>query len=391
MKVYCAFWFPTIFHETNKVVKPKDEVLGIDISDNVIETSKRLFLDIKRQPDNSLLFQTCCYPNEHVDRVVTRELKLQFEKQSNNGFTVYSFDDENVNFDDYLYSNVFYHHAKSLYHNHEINHDSDSGLKAVSSALISFNADTIFQQDNNILKFYITQYETLFTQHYAVEISLANMFYDKMLSFFDALEERIKDSEYINNLNNDKIQILEEELNNIIEELRLHNKKMFQIPFVYDALTKRARCRKIIKILLKYRGQICNALVREIVTLCDNARIEYNYCKTLLESKYNTAIRHDVRFSQQQIDLMRSGEETDEVKNLIEKDLSRKIANNIRNSVRYIENIKEKSSYRTYVLVDNKLAEADMLSHKALTITWVAFAVTLLSVIVEFIRFFVNI
>ena len=225
MKVYCAFWFPTIFHETNKVVKPKDEVLGIDISDNVIETSKRLFLDIKRQPDNSLLFQTCCYPNEHVDRVVTRELKLQFEKQSNNGFTVYSFDDENVNFDDYLYSNVFYHHAKSLYHNHEINHDSDSGLKAVSSALISFNADTIFQQDNNILKFYITQYETLFTQHYAVEISLANMFYDKMLSFFDALEERIKDSEYINNLNNDKIQILEEELNNIIEELRLHNKK----------------------------------------------------------------------------------------------------------------------------------------------------------------------
>lgn len=366
-------------------MEPHNENLGIDISDNV-DNAFRQFLDIKKNDDDALVFQTYCLSSDK-SRNIIHKLILQLEGQSNNGFAVYSYDDDDVNFDDCLYSCVFYHHAKSIYHEHEINHDSDAGLKALSSNVIPFVPEDIFHQDNSILQYYITQYEILFTKHYANELSGKNMFYDKVIRTFDALEGyfvKLKSDA----LDDEQIKRLEEALDNVMKELYSHNNKLFNIPFVYDALTKKKRCEKIIKILQKYRGVICDSLVKDLITVCDNARIEYTYCKTLLESKYNTEIRHDVVFTTQEIADIRSHKETEEVKQLLKRDTSRKIANNIRNSIRYIESIRQKCSYRTYELVDGRLTDADKFSRKARKLSLFLGILTIINFIIGIARLF---
>ena len=381
MRRYCAFWFPTIFHQTDiNVVRERNEVLNIPISDNVKNSADELFLDVVKQQDEGLLFTTYRLLMDGT-KEKKHELKLKLEERSNNGFAVYSYDDE-VNFSDYLYNHVFYHHAKSLYHDHEISHDSDAGLEALSSDMIPFVPKDIFRQNNPIVRYYLKQYETLFAQHYACRLSKHNKFYDRVLRLFDALQRYDKERKP---LSKKEFCRLEKELDTIREEISSYSKELVEIPFVYDALTTRARCKKKMKNLLNAQGQICHALMKSITILCDNARIEYTYCKTLLESKYNTQIKHNVIFDNQEIyqishDGPRNGRRKDKLSQI---DESRKIANNIRNAVRYIENIKGKCEYRTYELLDNRLEVADKFSRRSRLLAWVLGVITILSFIKE--------
>ena len=60
------------------------------------------------------------------------------------------------------------------------------------------------------------------------------------LTSFDALEGyfvKLKSDA----LDDEQIKRLEEALDNVMKELYSHNNKLFNIPFVYDALTKKKR------------------------------------------------------------------------------------------------------------------------------------------------------
>lgn len=380
MRQYCAFWFPTIFHQTDvKVVRARDAVLKIPISDNVKKSADELFLDVRKQADDGLVFTTYCILKDGTQKN-KHELELKFEEKSNNGFVVYSYDDEGVKSHDYLFRHVFYHHAKSLYHDHEISHDSDAGLEALSSDMVEFVPKDIFRQNNPIIRYYLKQYEALFAEHYAFDLSAKNRFYGKVLRIFDAIQKYHTKKKSLSKKNLDN---LEDELDRIREEISSYNGEI-KVPFVYDALTQKARCEKKIKNLLRLQGQICRALVKDIIVICDNARMEYTYCKTLLESKYNTQIKHNVSFDNQEIYKISHKPRNDRSKDkLAQIDESRKIANNIRNSIRYIENIKGKCVYRAYELVDNKLEVADKFSRRSQRLAWALGLITIVSFVIE--------
>ena len=80
--------------------------------------------------------------------------------------------------------------------------------------------------------------------------------------------------------------------------------------------------------------------LKSLLGTCGNALTEYNYCKSLLESKYNTEYKHDLTISDAEVKIL--GESRGVSDELLAKDHHRKIAFNIRNSVRYIEEIRNK-------------------------------------------------
>jgi len=84
------------------------------------------------------------------------------------------------------------------------------------------------------------------------------------------------------------------------------------------------------------------ASIYKINKLCENALIEYTFCKTLLTSIYNQSFIHD-----NNVQLLK--EEDKELK--IEY---RRKALNIRNAIRYIESIKYKNQNRHNILVSDR-------------------------------------
>ena len=88
--------------------------------------------------------------------------------------------------------------------------------------------------------------------------------------------------------------------------------------------------------------------------LCEGALTEYVYCKTLLESKYNSQVTHN-RF-----------DSTNKTENeILELDKWRKKACNIRNAIRYIETVKYRCANAQTNGVNMILKKADKLSYKA--------------------------
>lgn len=368
-KRYCAFWFPTIFHQTGlNVFNSRHSVTGIDISDYVKKSSFRLFLDVNEDKNGNIVFSTYTKSTDSkpIDSKVI--LRLQRESFSNNGFAVYSYEDEKVDFKDYLFSSVLYHHAKSLHHNHEVKHDSDSGLTAISDSDISFLPYDIFRQNNVILLQYIKQYEILFAEHYAYILSEKSRFYDKVISAFEAFR-KYRTREKLLTLDDYQFRKLTNAVITLFKEVCSVNSELLGGSDKHLEIKNRCQCKKAIKRLMDQQAPICQFLVQDILKICNNALIEYTYCKTLLKSKYNTAVKHNLSFDKCEIfDIFYSKNHGQE--ELLQKDISRKRANNIRNSMRYIECIKDKCSQRTYELTDAMLTEADRMGRKANVLAW---------------------
>jgi len=93
---------------------------------------------------------------------------------------------------------------------------------------------------------------------------------------------------------------------------------------------------------------------RKIGMLCEGALTEYVYCKTLLESKYNSQVTHN------KIDLANKTESE-----VIEFNKWRKKACNIRNAIRYIETVKYRCTNAHANGINMILKKADNLNHKA--------------------------
>ena len=96
-----------------------------------------------------------------------------------------------------------------------------------------------------------------------------------------------------------------------------------------------------------YKLELLIKATQDLNALCENALIEYTYCKTLLTSIYNQSFRHDVDIELNK----RLVNEINEKKKIEERIEYRRKALNIRNAVRYIENIKYKNQNRQdYIL-----------------------------------------
>ena len=387
-KRYCAFWYPSVFHQTGlNVAERIHEISHKDISDNVPTTSYRLFLDITESHRGDLIFKTYTeFPlGGGGARSYKDELTLKFETQSNNGFVVYSYENDKVDFDDYIYSSTFYHYAKSLRHCHEINHDSDSGLSAMSDKECSFLPRDIFKQDNVVLRYYLKQYERLFAEHYAKYLSTRSAFYDKVIRVVDKFRNYLSSNGAIS-LSERDWQRIELSINAIIKEINGINQDLLGRSIGLSKVRGEAECRRAMKKILKKRGRICHLLLQNILQLCDNAEVEYTYCKTLLESKYNTETKHDVLFDKFEVDALSRRSNASIRGNLLRRDESRKIANNIRNAMRYIGCIRDKCNNRIYELVDTVLDSSDNLARKAYLWAWVFGVATVVSLVLAIVK-----
>lgn len=361
---YCVFWYPTIFHrekEERKNIKQKD----LPISDGSDFERKLSFI---QDDERNLIFTI----RDVVDGK-TREFGFTFKKtaESRNGFVVYSYNKEVFDFfgnqckdNDNIENNsdkdldcVFlscYHYAKSLYHEHEVHNESDARIKAYyfktegdKRVYLSEEPD-ISALNHEVIDFFLGQYEQLFCRYYAENISKSYkdfMWYIQQLRekpgiLHDKLKALPTDSKLIDlallwfqNKKKDIDELLKDK--NEEEYIQGHTKSD-------NGLSDAEKLNEITQLsdyIEQNRARVLVSLLGNVLKLCGNALTEYTYCKTLLESKYNSYTHHDVVFTEDEIKNL-SGTNCDPT--LIKRDLRRKRAFNIRNSIRYIEGVRNK-------------------------------------------------
>ncbi len=282
---YCTFWYPTIYHKELECFYLEGHRLSRVISDRGITYT----LHIVRDASENLIVTS-----EFDSKSASTPFTVVLEKTSNrrNGFVQYRFDTDPIpvglydKFKTVLRRDV-YHLAKDFYHEHEANR----GEKTRDAALWAVVTDTplpLNAIDNQFLTSYLTDYCEIF-KDYAEDISHLN---------------------YLAQNSEEKIKLFENYLKQH-PKLSSKNKKIIQtaINNQWD----------------KYIPDLC----LEVNKLCENALIEYTYCKTLLCSKYNGSFHPTVPSPLTSF-----------------KTECRQGILNIRNSIRYIENIKFRNQNR---------------------------------------------
>lgn len=227
------------------------------------------------------------------------------------GFVQYSFDIDLIDvayrekFETVLCKDV-YHLAKQFYHEHETNKGKDGALRAV----LTDTPESLEKDDNVFLTTFLSYYHDIF-QSYA------------------------KDLSYLNK----KAQEREWQISYIQNKLRAFNKHKSSVEV--DELLQG------IRVKINEQQERLNGHLLDINRLCESALIEYTYYRTLSGSKYNKSFHH----------------------NIIPRDDSQEVwrdkAANIRNSVRYIENIKYINQNRFNRFSVYKLDEARLLQEES--------------------------
>ena len=100
--------------------------------------------------------------------------------------------------------------------------------------------------------------------------------------------------------------------------------------------------------------------MRVLSKLCGDALTEYTYCKALLGSKYNDDYIYDRYFNHRQVELLSLY--SDFFPKLSTLDNRRKKAFNIRNSIRYIEGVKQNCSRWENELTENLIEHVHNIS-----------------------------
>lgn len=278
-----------------------------------------------------------------------------------------------------------YHNAKDLYHKHEIQDSSDGRLEAYfknsETGEYLYDRPDIINPNHEVISFFIEQYERLFDT-YAHTISRQySEITPKLAEYFKiASSKEIKDKksalEYLSKLqkhvrankllqialDNDKLLktnktnfSIEDSIDSLIGDYKQQiddvEKELKKEQELFDAINndennenrKIQRFNKIKKEIWRNEDFVINFFVdylKSLLGTCGNALTEYNYCKSLLESKYNTEYKHNLDIAENDLKIL--GENKSVSKELQAKDHHRKVAFNIRNSVRYIEEIRNK-------------------------------------------------
>lgn len=183
----CVFWMPTIWHSP---IHTRLRRLDIEqnISDFGVQTILRVSIERKSenesveeaQKDTELIKRPITIRlswkekdnGETMMNEVSSEFMLKYKTHSQNGMVVYEYEipanyptSINPDFNTFL-KGICYHHVKSLFHDHEVHYDRDKGLMAyIPEPKQSFDAYSIYDNDNCALKYFIKQYEDTFSNY----------------------------------------------------------------------------------------------------------------------------------------------------------------------------------------------------------------------------------
>lgn len=501
----CVFWFPSIYHnsinerlqrfEIEKPITDFNSVAKLKVSIDYSHEGKNIEEDIKKaRKDTKLIEKTLRFEvykiNDNGDKEnIFSSFELKYVDHSNNGMVVYSYQEP----DDYpkgenkppfekALKTIFYHCAKSLFHNHEVQTDRDSGLEAYIAESDFDPKQDIKKPDNKAIKYFLSQYEIIFMNYaerasrligerdavlakFEGKITLPdNGFYSGYLTltrhgwsdfswwyehtsdkqdvircqkdvqswrliinppykrrkrrlqhYFDRYEkivsvlgeivknnptdENIIEYRIVEKCNaiGEKLKAWEEEEEKEWEEeWEKEEKREGKKESFWNRLTKKdtypihkmlriceiglSLCRfPKFKVVLFHRLKkyyldlpiLTEETRRRISMLCEGALTEYVYCKTLLESKYNTQVTH-TKLSRSDSEPNRRNEDVD---------IWRKKACNIRNSIRYIETVKYRCINAQSNSVNMTLRKSDLLSRNGKIWTFIGIVLAVLGIV----------
>lgn len=270
----------------------------------------------------------------------------------------------------------FYHHAKLFYHEHETHYDSDG--KYISYYYTNEHengvrdylreAPSLSKKNNPVINWYIEQFEERIVEN-AENIS---RHYKNWSAEFEGtlwLKRRVNNALKENSINDILYLIGEIRSRKEILAVESGEENPPDILGIEDVrnttndpkVTLNNQYRDSIVDLINYHYDGLSALAKE----CTDSLIEYTYCKTLLESKYNDLYKHNRYFTKQ--DLKNFLEDPNDP-NLLQKDYCRKKAFNIRNSIRYIEDIKQKCDIEGVRITEMLIEEVHGISKDSETI-----------------------
>ena len=285
---------PTIFHK-EIVAKTKEVINEEDGSDGFFNLSDEsptysYYAKFELSENGDIVIHSKVQVSDDEKEEFRTVLSL-LPDQRKNGFVQYRFD-ESIIPENYRMpfkrnlTNAMYHKIKELYHEHECNTGKDSDL----CPKIQDEPFELDQNDNEALMGFLEDFSRLFCAN-AKSVSELNKRAKELFVEFRWVQERVWELSKSDSLH--------------WEDLREF----------YD---------------LQHSTII---VINTVSRLCENSSIEYTYCKTLLSSIYNKSFKHDNTPNPAAADF--------EIQNN-----RRRSALNIRNAVRYIENIKYKNLNR---------------------------------------------
>lgn len=365
-KLYCTFWYPTIFLNVDANIIP--EKRGKPIYFNVEDDSDLFFKGSISIDDKECIFiKTSVKTN--TDCEINFDLKLVLIEKRSNGFRQYElqFTDEEtlianiseiprfkekpatifVNCFCKILCKAIYHKIKEFYHKHEADTGKDGDLIAIwdtEETFVILDNEQINQcNDNKYLLSFLENFEKMFRMK------------AQNISDFNAI-----------------IQLRQTAF---IDEFGIENRWG----------VKTLPSKNITKISdKKFYGLVDN--IKQLDVLCENSLIEYTYCKTLLHSLYNKHFKHNIEeledISLDIINLKKEDANYEQVKKVYDENKGhRRQAINIRNSVRYIENIKYKNQNRQFFCLQKLTSETQEILKNGDKIQIISIGLGLLSII----------
>ena len=359
LEYYCTFWYPTIF--LSEPCKTNIAVINTKIDDESLHKFEvELAID---NNENIKIRSTIVETEEHDENLIVAEVDFEIILtpigRRSNGFIQYKFnfdltdkikknieklsafksDDDKIeafrNYFKEALSRPIYHYIKQFYHVHEtIANSTDSALIAVcfetEDDFIRLNNRST-SNDNRYLQGFLNSFQEVFKAR-ARHVSDFNLALTELFNSFT--KKYGSDQRIIGNETTVFWRI--EDFNKIP-------------PNDLELFTKR---------------------LQELYEACEDTLIEYTYCKTLLHSIYNKYYRHDTEEKLEIIekDIIIELEQISDITEKTNQQTSkylrleflkelRRNALNIRNSVRYIENVKYKNQNRQYVVSRIMLAK----------------------------------
>lgn len=430
VQYYCVYWYPTIFHKQRKskthqipekFIDDKSPLYSLSISVNENENNGDLTFNIRfyegkvSEEDKQktaikeiVVKYTAChtlmhdcfviysYQREKLVDDVKNVLRYFYQKaihQNEEDSAIEVLDKKANEFVDRVFLN-FYHQAKGLYHEHEVQKESDGRLQAY---FYNEKENSYVKQEPNIdlrnheaIIYYLDQYEQLFST-YAQQVStLYRQFKEHVDSFSEVIPpEKLHESsrddlaESLLKLRfekylRDKIDepLVEEDYRGpmSVEDIKRLMDEDTAKEDTYKQWLKDEKS-KIVQIVnneeieseirQRYNDKTI-LLVNELNTLlklCGDALTEYNYCKTLLESRYNSDYGYSILFdSCEEIQTNIKNKQSEEEKKQL-KTAHRKKAFNIDNSARYIEEVRHKCDVWENQLLQDTVIRINHLSN----------------------------
>lgn len=403
---YIVLWYPTIFHEIFREIDKDKSIEGSSVNKDGFRIKQRFdnYCDKENDIDDGSTEGASLRKKEHDNGDLEywikkkgdgSELNFSWKYIESNctGFAVYSYDSELVGGIKAFYGgevpddvidvifNLCYHYAKDIYHEHEVQKGSDYRLKPFykKDGVYLDDIPNIYDFNNDALSCFIEQYENMFVGYARMLSKTYSLFLESFSAFQDLveMEEEDRKSRWKETLERwRKLKLRYSEYSKLLEKKGTQKERTYEdeikyvesVAFRKEVISIIEKTEEIIKekldVNLPYSEENYRELVAEIKKfisefshelndVCNNALTEYNYCKSLLESVYNTDFNYRMSCENQ--------DNRPQDSNDTKKNRRKEIAFNIRNSLRYIEGVRKKCSMWDSLITHNLTQDVEKL------------------------------